>query len=78
MYVMIDCGGFKRIMSTDRPNSIQKIQDDFRNATIEGDEFGRATLYSGDEIAAIVGGDTRKEVKRDVLAVNVKPAKRRI
>lgn len=75
-YVMIDCGGFKRIMPTDKPNSIRKIQDDFRQSTIEGDANGHARLYSDDDIIKMFGGVSNSEMTDDVISVNVKSTRR--
>lgn len=77
-YVIIDCGGFKEIKSTDKPNAIRELQDKFKNATIEGDNTGRAKLLSGDDIARMFNGRSDKPNNvKSVLEANVKPVQRK-
>lgn len=77
-FVIVDCGGFKQIVSTDRPQTLRTIQDNFRCATIEGDEFGKAKLLSGADVAKIFNGRSEsKQNTKDMLEVNVKPVNRK-
>lgn len=78
-YVIVDCGGFKQIMSTDKPNNIRTIQDNFRNATIEGDEYGKAKILSGEDVARMFNGKTDKpNTIKSVIETKVKPVNRKI
>lgn len=76
-FVVIDCGGFKRIVSTDQSKVIKELQENF-NATIEGDASGKPNLLSGSEVTSILNGKgCKKSGIEEILNTNVKTINRK-
>lgn len=78
-YVIVDCGGFKKIVPVEKVDTIRKLQDSFPKAYIEGDENGRAKLLTGEDVSAMLRGRVpdRKALVDEVLTQNVKKVNRR-
>lgn len=76
-YIVMDCGGFKRIISTDQSKVIKELQENFE-ATIEGDETGRPKLLDGSGVASLLNGKgTKKTNIEEIISTNVKKVNRK-
>lgn len=78
-FVIVDCGGFKKIIPVEKTEAIRNLQDKFPNACIEGDEKGKAKQLTGDEVRQMLSGrvaDKNPDID-DVLTKNVKTVNRK-
>lgn len=76
-YIVVDCGGFKRIIPTDQGKVIKELQENF-SATIEGDETGKPKLLTGSDVASILNGKGTKKTNIDeIINNNVKKVNRK-
>lgn len=75
-FVVVDCGGFKQIISTDKAKTLRDIREKFTEATIEGDTSGKAKVLTGEEVAKLLGGRVEADNSTDVFNQKVKTVTR--